>query len=76
MNEMIEIELVRALVHESIQRCATRKYPDHSTQVHAFMEIFENKLQRELALIRQKTTQPLLDTVLTEEHTDDIKEPS
>ena len=40
------------------------------------MDSFDGLLRNEMAIIRKKKAQPLLDTVLTEQESDDTKETS
>lgn len=73
MNEMVDSVRIRQLLNESIQRCKTREYPNTNVIFKGLLAIFDAKIKKELALIRQKTVKPLLDTVLTEQEIDDTK---
>ena len=75
-GEMVSSTRVRVLLHDSIDRCKTRNYPNIDVMFKWLIAIFDAKMQRELASIRQKNVQPLLDTVLTEAETDDTRETS
>lgn len=66
MGELIDSTRVRVLLNDSIQKVKTKQYPHNNAMFKSFRGIFDDKLKKELASIRQKNTQPLLDTVLTE----------
>ncbi len=75
-GEMVNSTRVRVLLHDSIDRCKTRNYPNIDVMFKGLIAIFDAKMQKELSSTRQKNAQPLLDTVLTESETDDTKEQS
>lgn len=75
-GEMVNSTRVRVLLRDSIDRCKTRNYPNIDVMFKGLIAIFDAKMQKELALARQKNAQPLLDTVLTESETNDTRETS
>jgi len=76
MNELIDSELVRELVRAVCQRNSSRRYKSDAARTSAFMDSFDGLLRKEMSIIRKKKLQPLLDTVLTEQESDDTKETS
>lgn len=48
MTEMITVERAKAVAFAAIQRSSARNYPTPAMRAHAFMEIFNAKLEREL----------------------------
>ena len=48
MTEMISIEQAKSVAYAAIQRSASRNYPTPAMRSHAFMEIFNAKLEHAL----------------------------
>lgn len=79
MVEMISIEQAKAVAFAAIQRSSGRNYPSPAMRSHAFMEIFNAKLNQ--ALLKQENAlkkiidkpkeivdpQPYMDLVLGDE---------
>ncbi len=82
MTEMISIEQAKAVAYAAIQRSSARNYPSPATRSHAFMEIFNSKLEHALekqekalkSIVKSPKevvdTKPYLDLVSVDENKD------